>query len=86
MPDVFFLVEERSDGVSKAGQVPQPVGACEPGLGDLSKLTAPTYLWGKVSVCHCSVFRGHVQLLKFVIVKIFWSCSNPKFGHIYSVM
>ena len=58
MPDVFFLVEERSDGVSKAGQVPQPVGACEPGLGDLSKLTAPTYLWGKVNVCHCCVFRS----------------------------
>ena len=32
------------------------------------------------------VFFGHVQLLRFVIVKNFWSCSNPNFGHIYLVM
>ena len=41
MPDVFFLVEERSE----AGQVSQPVQACEPGLGDLSKPTAPAYFF-----------------------------------------
>ena len=41
----FFLVEERSDGASKAGQVSQPVRACEPGLGDLSKPTAPAYFF-----------------------------------------
>ena len=39
VPDIFFLVEERSE----AGQVSQPVRACEPGLGDLSKPTAPAY-------------------------------------------
>ena len=33
MPDVFFLVEEQSDGASEAGQVSQPVRACEPGAG-----------------------------------------------------
>ena len=43
---VFFLVEEQSNGASKAGQVSQPVRACEPGLGDLSKLTAPAYFLG----------------------------------------
>ena len=32
------------------------------------------------------LFFGHVQLLGFIIVKIFWSCSNFKFCHIYSVM
>ena len=32
------------------------------------------------------VFFGPVQLLRFVVVKKFCSCSNPKFGHIYSVM
>ena len=29
---------------------------------------------------------SHVQLLRFVVLKIFWSCSNPYFGHIDSVM
>ena len=42
----FFLVEERSDGASEARQVSQPVRACEPGLGDLPKLTAPAYFFG----------------------------------------
>ena len=42
----FFLVKEQSDGTSKAGQVSWPVRACEPGLGDLSKPTAPAYLFG----------------------------------------
>ena len=42
VPDVFFLVEERSE----AGQVSQPVQACEPGLGDLSKPTETAYFLG----------------------------------------
>ena len=51
---MVFLVEERS----VAGQVSQPVQACEPGLGDLSKPTAPAYfLRGKVNVC-----RRHVNV------------------------
>ena len=41
MPDVFFVEEQ-----SEAGQVSQPVGVCEPGLGDLSKPTAPAYFLG----------------------------------------
>ena len=45
MPDVFFLVEEQSHGASEAGQVSQPVRACEPGLGDLSKPTALAYFF-----------------------------------------
>ena len=43
---MFFLVEEQCDRASEAGQVSQPVQACEPGLGDLSKLTAPAYFLG----------------------------------------
>ena len=42
MADVFFLVEEGSE----AGRVSQPVGACEPGLGNLSKPTPPAYFFG----------------------------------------
>ena len=65
MPNVFsFILEEQSAGASKA------VKACEPGLGDLSKLTALAY----------------VQLLKFVILKNFWLCSNPNFGRLDLVM
>ena len=33
-----------------------------------------------------AVFFGHLQLLRFVVVKNFRSCSNPWFGHIYLVM
>ena len=43
---MFFLVEEQCDRASEAGQVSQPVQACEPVLGDLSKLTAPAYFFG----------------------------------------
>ena len=57
---MFFLVEERSDRASEAGQVSQPVQACEPGLGDLSKLTAPAYFFGgKVNVGRCHEFRSN---------------------------
>ena len=38
------LVEDSSEGASEAGEMSQLVGACELGLEDLSKLTAPTYL------------------------------------------
>ena len=34
---------------------------------------------GKVNVCRYhknDIFFGHVQLLRFIIVQIFWSCSN----------
>ena len=57
MPDVFFLVEEQSDGAREAGQVSQPVRACEPELGDLSKPAAPAYfIWRQVNVCRCHEF------------------------------
>ena len=46
MSSRFLLVEEQSNGASEAGQVSQPVGACELGLGDLSKPTAPAYFFG----------------------------------------
>ena len=86
MPDVFFLVEERSDGASEAGQVSQPVRACKPGLGDLSKLTAPAYFF-VVKVMFASVVNfGQIQKLRFVGVKIFRSCSTMTFGHLHSVM
>ena len=83
---MFFLVEEQSNGASEAGQVSQQVCVCEPGLGDLSKLTAPVYFLGVKLIFVIVIFYGHVQLLRFVVVKKFWSCSNPNFGHIYSVM
>ena len=72
MPDVFFLVEERRDRANEeAGQVSQPVRACEPGLGDLFKPTAPAYFWGVKLIFVGVVNFGHVQLLRFVVLKIF---------------
>ena len=72
VPDVFFLVEERSE----AGQVSQPVRACEPGLGDLSKPTAPAYFFG-VKLMFVGVVKfGQIQKIMFVVVIIFWSYSN----------
>ena len=38
-----------------------------------------------VNGCHCKFF-SHVQLLTFIVVKIFQVILLPKFGHIYSVM
>ena len=68
----FFLVEEGSE----AGQVSQPVGACEPGLWDLSKLTTPAnFFVGKLMLVGVMNF-GQIQKVRFVIVKIFWSYSN----------
>ena len=68
----FFLVEEQSE----AGQVSQPVQACEPGLGDLSKPTAPAYFLG-VKLMFVGVANfGQTQKIRFVIVKIFQSYSN----------
>ena len=76
VPDVFFLVEERSDGASEAGQVSQPVRACEPGLGDLSKPTAPAYFFG-VKLMFVGVVKfGQIQKVMFVVVIIFRSYSN----------
>ena len=79
MPDVFFLVEERS----ATGQVSQLVRACEPGLRDLSKPTTPAYFFG-VKLMFIGVGNfGQVQKIRFVGVKIFWLCSNPNFGHLH---
>ena len=69
MPDVFFLVEERSE----AGQVSQPVQACKPGLGDLSKPTAPAYFFGAELMLVGAMNFGRIQKIKFIVVKIFWS-------------
>ena len=82
---MFFLVEEQSDGASEAGQVSQPVRACEPGLGDLSKLTAPAYFF-VIKVMFVGVVNfGQIQKLRFVGVKNFWSCSTTNFGDLHSV-
>ena len=60
----------------KAGQVSHPVGACEPGMGDLSKPTAPTYFFG-VKLMFVGVLKfGQVQNVRFFGVKIFRSYSN----------
>ena len=88
MPDVFFPVEEQSDGASEAGQVSQPVQACEPGLGDPSKPTAPAYFWG-VKLMFIGVMNfGQIPKIRFVVVNIFQSYLIIKFfvvkffGHI----
>ena len=61
----------------------QPVRACEPGLRDLSKPTAPAYFLG-VKLMFVGVmlmFVGvvnfsQVQKIRFFVVKIFGSNSN----------
>ena len=64
-------------------QVSQPVQACEPGLGDLSKLTAPAYFFG-IKLMFVGVMNfGQVQKIRFVGVKKFRSCSNPNFDHLH---
>ena len=59
----------------------QPVQACEPGLGDLSKPTAPAYFFGVklmfvgVVLMFVGVMNfGQVQKIRF-FMKIFWSNS-----------
>ena len=52
------------------------VRACKPGLGDMSKPTLLAYFLGVKLTFVVVIFFGHVQLLRFVVVKIFWSCSN----------
>ena len=53
----------------------QPVQACEPGLGDLSKPTAPAYFFG-VKLMFVGVMNfGQIQKIRFVAVNIFWSYS-----------
>ena len=52
----FFLVEEQSDGASKAWQVSQPVRACEP--------TAPAYFF-VVKVMFVGVVNGAVKSLSW---------------------
>ena len=86
MPDVFFLVEEQSGGASEAGQVSQPVRACEPGLGDLSEPTAPAYFF-VIKVMFIGVVNfGQIQKLRFVSAKIFWKFSTTAFGHLHLVL
>ena len=80
---MFFLVEERRDGASEAGQVSGPVRACEPGLGDLSKLNAPAYFFGVMLMFVGVVNFGQVQKIRFVGGKNFRPCSNPNFGHLH---
>ena len=72
----FFLVGEQSNRASEAGQVSQPVQACQPGLGDLSKLTTPAYFLG-VKLMFVSVVN-FVQVLKIRFVK--------NFGHVLTLL
>ena len=61
VPDVFFLVQERSDGASEAGG---PVQADR------------TNIFFGVKLMFVSVVNfGHIPTLRFVGVKIFWSKS-----------
>ena len=63
MTDVLFLVEKQS----VAGQVSQPVGACEPGLGDRTSM-----FWG-VKLMFVGVTNfGQIQKIRFIVVQIFW--------------
>ena len=64
----------------------QPVQACEPGLGDLSKATAPAYFF-VIKVMFVGVMNlGQIQKLRFVGVKNFRSCSTTTFGYLHLVM
>ena len=59
----------------------QPVPACEPGLGDLSKLTAPAF-FGGVKLMFVGVMNfSQIQRIMFVIVNINQSYSNNKIPH-----
>ena len=78
VPDVFFLVEERSE----AGQVSQPVRACEPGLGDLSKLTAPAYFFGEKLMFVGVMNFGKIQKNKVCRSEHFSVIFQPIFGHL----
>ena len=62
------------------------VRACQPGLGDISKPTAPAYFWGVKLMFVGVVSFSLVPLLRFVVLKIFRSFSNPNFGHTDLVM
>ena len=81
----FFLVEERRDRASKPGQVSQPVQACEPGLGDLSKLTAPACFFVVKVMFIGAMNFGQIQKLGLVSVKNFQSCLITTFGHLHLV-
>ena len=60
VPDVFFLAEEQSDGASKAGQVSQPVQACEPRLGGPVQADRTSiFFWSQVNVHQCHEFRSY---------------------------
>ena len=76
VPDVFFLVEEQSDRASDAGQVSQPVRACKPRLGELSKPTTPAYFFGGKLMFVSVANFGQIQKIRFGVVKIFQSYSN----------
>ena len=52
----------------------------------LAKPTAPAYFSGVKLMSVGVVNFGYVQLLRFVVLKKFWSCSNSNFGHIDSVI
>ena len=72
----FFLVEEYILRASEAGQVSQPVQACQPGLGDPSKPTAPAYFW-EVKLMFVNVTNfDQIKKIRFIVVKIFWSYFN----------
>ena len=73
MPDVLFSCRGAKWWASEAGQVSQPVQSCKPGLGDLSKPTAPAYFFG-VKLMFVSVVNfGQNQKIMFLVVKIFRS-------------
>ena len=63
----------------------QPVRACEPGLGDLSKPTAPAYFFGLKLMFVGVMNFSHVPALRFIVVKIFSVIFLPIFGHLDSV-
>ena len=74
MPDVFFRF-----GEVKQGWAGVPASASlRAGAGDLSKLSVPAYFWGVKLKFVIVIFFGHVQLLRFVLVKNFqsFSCQN----------
>ena len=60
-------------GLARLWQDSQQVRACEPGLGDLSKPTAPAYFFGLKLMFVGVMNSGQINKIRFVIVKKFWS-------------
>ena len=84
MPDVFSCKGVKQQGLRGCAGVPAS-GSFRPSAGGTVQAKRAIFLGVKLMFVIVVNF-SHVQLLRFVTLKNFWSCSNPNFGHIGSVM